>query len=374
MADYHRKVVFVTRECAQMPGVRVRGHGFAAALRQAGIAAAVFSFADDLRAKHGRAERQLTAADCARLNAQAFCRLVRRRPAAIVLQRLHYHVFGPWLAAQCRGVPLIFDLDDWEAREGALYNRYGIPQSGVVLGIRMVAAQSRACVAASRFLYSFLRNFQKNTLYIPTAVDPALFKPAAQVGHGGRPLVVSWIGTMHRPDNVENIKFLIAAFQDARQRQPSLRLEIRGDGLYGGSVREYVAGLGIPEISVLPWIAPAEMPAYLNSIDIGVMPLIQRSRFNRAKSPTRLFEYMALEKPVIAGACGEALSILEHGRTGFLARTRQQFSGLLCELSAQPRLRESVGRAARAAVCRRYALPQAAAPLVETMRRLAQRQ
>jgi glycosyltransferase involved in cell wall biosynthesis len=59
-------------------------------------------------------------------------------------------------------------------------------------------------------------------------------------------------------------------------------------------------------------------------VDIAVVPLSGKSRFNLAKSPTKIFEYMAKKVPVIASKIGEAEHIIEDGHSGFLSANKDE--------------------------------------------------
>jgi len=363
-----KHVIFVTREAGDMPAVRVRCQGFSRQLARAGIRSQVLSFADTWGAASGSRESLLRGRDKIRYNVQAFLRLWPA-DAVVVMQRVHYHSFGPLLAQALRRRPLILDLDDWEAREDCSYQWGWYPRSKAEWLMRTIARQSCCCVAASRFLYDYLKTWNPQVLYVPTGVDVQHFKPGATAPIAG-PVTLSWAGTFHRPDNVENIGWLLKIFCKLRARYPDIRLEIRGDGRYGDEVRKQIERCACPEVSLLAWIAAQEMPAYLERVHIGVMPLLQDSNFNRAKSPTRLFEYMAMAKPVVVSRRGEAAGILRHAEDGFLASTEIEFEGMLSDLIRDEQLRQKIGQQARQSVCQRFSLDVVCRPFVDRVRQI----
>ena len=59
-------------------------------------------------------------------------------------------------------------------------------------------------------------------------------------------------------------------------------------------------------------------------MDIGLVPL-QDSMFNNGKSPTKMFEYMAMKCAVIASDVGEAAHIIENGANGLKAQEIKDF-------------------------------------------------
>jgi glycosyltransferase involved in cell wall biosynthesis len=98
------------------------------------------------------------------------------------------------------------------------------------------------------------------------------------------------------------------------------------------------------------------MPQFLCDIDIGLLPLIQDSFFNKAKSPTKMFEYMAMGKPVIASCTGEAKNIIIDGQTGFLASDRSEFISKMRRLILDAQLRKTMGQNATKQVQAKYSL------------------
>ncbi len=362
------KAVFITRENSQMPGVRVRCHGFAGHLRKAQIDAEVFSYADSLGAKSGKDESKMSLFDKCAYNLKAYSKLAQE-DTVLVLQRFNYHSFAPLFLKLFNKRKLIFDLDDWEAREEINYYFDKIPSSKAEIMMRFIAKKSNFCIAASKFLVKFLSVYSNKVIYMPTGVDVDMFKPGT--GDQIKPdMVISWVGTMHRPDNVENIKFLIDCFLQLVKDYPQLRLEIRGDGIFYEEVRNFARQHGQGLIFLKPWVKPEQIPGYLDEIDIGVMPLIQDTRFNKAKSPTRLFEYMAMEKPILASSIGEAREIINDGENGLLARTKHDFIIKMKALIENASLRKSLGKCARKTILNGYTLEQIAGKLVKEIKLL----
>jgi glycosyltransferase involved in cell wall biosynthesis len=349
-----------------MPAVRIRCHGFARVLRQHGLAAEVFSYADDLGAKSGKEEQLMSAVDKLFLNIRAYQRL-SEHPSIIVMQRCNYHSLAPVVLNVFNRYPIVFDLDDWEAREHIRYYYGRLANSGAVTAQRFIARRSRLCIGASRFLCDFLAEDNKNVVYAPTGVDAQLFMPPPLVRRDDADIVLSWIGTMHRPDNVENIRFLIECYRELRRERKDIRLEIAGDGCYGFQVREMIRHSDAAGIRAIPWMDPLRVPVYLSGVDIGIMPLIQNTCFNKAKSPTRLFEYMAMEKPVVASATGESALIIQDGVNGFLAADKKTFVGKIIELIKNKKLREDIGKNARVRILEQYTLELVAKKVVNAV-------
>ncbi len=363
------KVVFVTRESSQFPAVRVRCHGFAKYLNEAGIPAEVFSYADDLGAKSGTEEKEMSLGEKLHYNLKAF-RKLSGPDVLIFLQRANYHSLAPLLVKFLKkGSRLIFDLDDWEARENGKEYLGGISNSGAEMAMRFIASRSDYCIAASNFLQKYLSSYARKVDYIPTGVDTDVFAPA-ETGTDSSLVRLSWMGTLYRRDNLENLIFLVDCYEQVRKGHDNLRLEILTEGTYLPALTQYVREKKMPDILLKKWIQPQAVPAYLNDIDIALMPLIQESKFNKAKSPTRVFEAMAMEKPVLASAIGETPLIIEDGQDGMLARTKDEFISKLNTLIADRGLRENLGRNARKKVMASYSLRGLSLKIINNLKRL----
>lgn len=349
------KAIFITREGYRLPGSRIRCYNFARELAKYDIDAGVFSYADELGAKDGERESRMGFFARARLNYSAFRRLCRDRKAVFYLQRFNYHSFAPCLAHLINGNPMVLDLDDWEMREDPRYYFGFYPSSKAHYLTRLIARRSIFCVAASRFLEGFLKGFNKNTYYLPSGVDTRAFDPGLNK-EDERRVVFSWIGTFHKKEYVENIAYALECFARLRRRHPHIYFEIAGDGIYKKEVSAQIESAGGENVLLRPWIEPGDIPRYLSSVHAGLFPVLRATKFNLAKSPTKLFEYMAMAKPTVASAVGEAACIIRDGENGLLARSKEEFTDRMERLIIQAPLRRRLGDSARATVESKYSL------------------
>lgn len=111
-----------------------------------------------------------------------------------------------------------------------------------------------------------------------------------------------------------------------------------------------------------------KIPEYLGRVDIGLLPLIQDTQFNKAKSPTKLFEYMAMRKPIVSSDIGEASRIIQDGYNGLLAKDKKEFIIKMEELIRDNNLRQKLGRNARRTVDKDYSLAVLGKRLFEILR------
>jgi len=349
------KIIFITREGYALPGARIRCYHFAGELIKYGIDTEVLSFSDNLGAKDGKEESQMGFRDKVRLNYRAFKKLIKDKKAILYIQRFNYHSFAPYLVHLFKKNRIILDLDDWEMRENPKYYLGIYPSSKAHYFTWQIAKRSIFCIAASKFLTEFLSGFNKKTYYIPSGVDTELFNIA--LGNlNKRGIVFSWVGTLHKEEYIENIEFALSCFQSLRRKYTHIYFEITGGGIYKRNLEEIIKQYNDQNILFRGWIEPSKVPEYLTDIHIGLLPTISNTKFNLAKSPTKLFEYMAMVKPTISSNIGEAVNIIRDGENGFLAKTREEFINKMQELIEDPDLRQKMGEKARKTIEKHYSL------------------
>jgi glycosyltransferase involved in cell wall biosynthesis len=104
-------------------------------------------------------------------------------------------------------------------------------------------------------------------------------------------------------------------------------------------------------------IPHTEMPAYLDACDILVsphVPLADGSEY--FGSPTKLFEYLAMEKAIVASNLGQVGNVINHNENGFLVEAGDpaDLAAAIQKLSTDSELRSRLGVAARATAIQHF--------------------
>ncbi|MGA2042197.1 MAG: glycosyltransferase family 4 protein [Roseiarcus sp.] len=284
------------------------------------------------------------------------------RPGCLVYQR--HGVFG-WAGAALawrRGLPLVLEYNGpevWIARHWACPLRH----PALAERIERIGLAAADCVTVvseplrARLLAQGVAD--RRILVNPNGVDLARFAPAldggavrARFGLGGR-IVIGFIGTFGPWHGVE---ILVEAFARVLARRPHLQASVRllliGDGDRLPAARSLLTRAGrLGEATLTGIVAQREGPAHLAACDILALPTLANPDGSPFfGSPTKLFEYMAMGRAIVASRLGQAAEMLEDGESALLVPPGDAdgLARALARLIDDSALRGRLGAAARA--------------------------
>jgi glycosyltransferase involved in cell wall biosynthesis len=137
-----------------------------------------------------------------------------------------------------------------------------------------------------------------------------------------------------------------------------LRFVLMGNGLLHGEMRSALAAYEKTGRVIFTGSLPSEkVVEYLDASDILVSPHIPMPDGSRFfGSPTKLFEYMAMGKGIVASRLEQLAEVLEHDRTGWLVTPGdvEELAEAIRSLALDSAKRESLGIAARRAAIERH--------------------
>ncbi|WP_374339610.1 glycosyltransferase family 4 protein [Leeia sp.] len=176
----------------------------------------------------------------------------------------------------------------------------------------------------------------------PDGVDLTLARQVAPREQGDRPLpVLLYLGSLHPWKGVD-------ALVEAMTQVASAELWVAGGGAERlAALQQRAAQLGISHrIRWLGFVPPRERFTLIAQADICVLPLSATSIGSRYTSPLKLFEYMAMGKPVLVRDVPAIREVITHGENGYLYTDEAHLPTAIQALLSQPEQWPALGKAA----------------------------
>jgi glycosyltransferase involved in cell wall biosynthesis len=342
------KICFVSY--APNPTTKIRGYGFAKCFENRGFEARVLKYWETLP------KETMPSLPRVPMLLGRFASLVERilayNPHVIyVLGSFPPHAIAAIVTHNLLKNKLIFDIDDWEFKENAQLNKL------IAYCQNYLTARSRVTIASSNMLTKYVSALGASKVhYIPTGTDVDLFNPKkfTKTKHDRKILIFTGARTREYWDN---ILIMLKALEAVVKENKNFELLMvgKGEAQVDKKIESFVkARLGryIRLAGEVPW---EELPDVLANADIALHPLADNF-FNMCKSPTKLFEYMAMELPVVSSSVGEANLIIDHGKNGLLSKNTDEFANSILTLLDDKKLAKRVGNSARETVGQKYSL------------------
>jgi glycosyltransferase involved in cell wall biosynthesis len=250
-----------------------------------------------------------------------------------------------------RGLPIIYGLDD------PLFVPYRSPANGALSRLKFPGKVARLCTLATAVivngspLRAFAAQYNRNVQVVPNLVDEWEYRP--EVRPAGDPPRLGWIGSH---SSVANLDLLAEPLNTLAGRR---RFEVHLIGC------DRPALGGVPCVAK-PWSAATET-RNLRCFDVGLLPLVDHP-WNVWKFNFKLAQYMALGIPSVCTPVGSNAEIIDHGTTGFLAATSDEWVGYLEALITDDQLRRRMGAAASEYAQRHFTLRANEEAIVGTFR------
>ncbi|MBN1549969.1 glycosyltransferase [bacterium] len=359
------KVVFVGISGFDYPHTRVRCYNFAEQLsKYPDVETRVISFKDHLGPQFSEVEMWgLRERDRIKLNMKGLISLLRYPRSVFYIQKIHYHAAAPLLLSKYWFNRYIFDYDDYDVDltvpfKTSFLNRSVFGSDNSQTMTQHIAKGALGCVASSKALEDYLRQFNSNVAYISTGVDIGKFQFVDR--RHRKTTTFLWNGLVWGEEIFKSVVMLLNSFKTVAEKGLDVRLKLVGGGQYMSNVVEHINnefGDLASQIDLDGWVSPEKMPSVLAESDVGLLPLAGDSLWLKSKSPTKLFEYMATGLPVVASDVGEVHNVIEHQKSGCLATGAQEFTEYMYKMAEDKALRLSIGQQARDRVERQYSLP-----------------
>ena len=155
--------------------------------------------------------------------------------------------------------------------------------------------------------------------------------------------VVIYIGTMNKQRHLD---VLIYAFSKVKKYSGKVKLLMVGDGNDKSNIERLANELGIENDVIFTGQVPrSEVPDFIAAADVGASP-VPPLDFYKLSSPTKMFEYMAMGKPVVANEeIPEHEEVIRESEGGMLVKFEDEsFANGIMELLNNPERADEMGR------------------------------
>ncbi|MBD2127292.1 glycosyltransferase family 4 protein [Microcoleus sp. ZQ-A2] len=246
-------------------------------------------------------------------------RFASQRHYSFIYQRLSIANYAGVVLSREMKVPLVLEYNGSEAWVAKNWGRPLQYHDLAVLVEEVCLKHAHLIVTVSDVLRDELieRGVERDRIACyPNCIDPNVFNPGRfsqeecdrlrqRYGIAKDAIVATFIGTFGQWHGVDVLAAAIRQMIDHHAdwlRERKLHFLLVGDGLKMPKVREILAGETYPSfVTLTGLVKQEEAPAYLAASDILLSPHLPNGDGSRFfGSPTKLFEYMAMGKAIVA--------------------------------------------------------------------------
>jgi len=301
---------------------------------------------------------------------------------SFIYQRYSDYNYSGALIAEKFKIPLVLEFNCpaiWTAKHWAK----GLSYEKLANEVEMVNVRlADVVVVVSQPLKNELvsRGVDSDKILVnPNGVDPEIYSPGVDGSEIRRKYnlegrtVIGFIGTFGKWHGAE---VLAEAFglllRQYPQSRDTTRLLMIGDGYTMSEVKRQLEVNGVTPESILTGIVPQEEgPAHLAACDLLASPHVPNPDGTPFfGSPTKLFEYMAMGKGIVASDLDQIGEVLQHDHTGWLVKPGDAESLMhgLKFLIDNPETRQRMAEAAQREVVDKYTWKEHTRKIIEKLK------
>lgn len=276
------------------------------------------------------------------------------QPVDFLYERYAIFAVAGAMFARRRGIPLLLEVN-YTSRSPLVRKRSRLLLPFARRVDTWLFRQATAIVVVSSFLREqVVKDYgvsPDKILVVPNAADPQAFHPSikplpeiAGVSLAGKK-VVGFVGSFAP---WHGLSLFLEAFKLVAQAHADALAVLVGDGPQRDEIERKAAEYGLEErVLFAGAVGHEQLMHCVAAFSVGVMP-----DSNDYGSPMKIFEYMALGKPVVVPDYGPLLDVVTDGKEGkiFRRKNAQALAACISEYFSDPVALAAAGRKARASV------------------------
>lgn len=257
--------------------------------------------------------------------------------------------------ARSLGAPLVLEVNAPLSLEAAKHRDLVLKRTAADLEARIWCSADRLLVVSETIeKYAMSLGVLRGRIaVVRTGVDTELFAPSVSGEHVrqryglGDKKVIGFVGSLKPWHDLDT---LLAAMRLLVADDPAYHLLVVGEG----PRFDELAANNERFATYTGAVVHEEIPAYLAAMDVVAVPYAPGDA--HYFSPIKLFEAMAMAKPVVGARIGQVANVITHGETGLLYEPGDapDLAGAIRRVFALTDRGAELGRSARAAVETHY--------------------
>lgn len=243
--------------------------------------------------------------------------------------------FPSLITKELRKKKVVIDWDDWEGKEGLGKFMPPLIREFNTTFEKKCIHKANGVIVDSKFLLYYLRkiNYRKPVAYLPNGINLKEYQKVKRIELPKNSIV--YVG---RLGGVSELDYVLKNVKEALKKV-DLNLLVIGEGERKEFFKKLCKKMNIEKhVKFLGWVEEKKKREILKSADIALMPM-RNSLINKARSPMKLCEYMALGCAIVADPVGEVKEML--GEDYFIA---EKMSEAIVKLLEDKKLRYKLKR------------------------------
>lgn len=279
----------------------------------------------------------------------------------VLIQREVFPASWYWLMRKINP-RIIYEIEDTIFEINPFWRRGGLYEAALRYQAAMCRNMMRYAahvIAENEYLAAEARKYNSSISLLTAPIDTERVKPAPKDA-GVVDVVIGWIGS---PSTFYLLQALAPALAQVQRRHPHAKVKLVG-------VAADAALNGVNCIAKA-WREDEEV-GDLQSFDIGLMPLDDMP-FNRGRLGYKMIQYMAVGVPIVASDVGLNRTVIEDGKSGFLAGAPEEWVEKLSLLIRDPALRAHLGARGRAIAETRFSVATQSRKFIDIIKQCIQK-